>query len=457
VTEGGGNGSAPRSAAPPDVAAAPVRWGPQVPTGPVAVRLRWWPAPATAAGASVAAAALLVALVSRRAEMLILAAGPLALLASAPRTAPPQALEVTMRVSPARVAETDEFTLFVAVGSTRPLDHLAIRLVPGMALSTPTDEVQRTGAGTHTLQAQWSMRPARWGRWPIGTVQITALGAGRTLRATTTIDTGTYVVYPAFAPPPVLPRPFRLPRLAGDHVAAEPGSGVEFAGSRPYQPGDPARLVHWSASARRGRLQVTERYAERLADVVLVVDGYSDVGPPGSSSLDVSVRIATGLAAGYLRGGDRVGAILLSGGAPRFVPIGLGRTQLTRIVEMFLEARRSVGLLTADLDLVPRQALPPGALVLVASPLLDDRTVTVLTQLRERGSPTALLDVLDSDPDLPPGAASALALRIWRLDRRALVERLHELGVVVVGSSDPAELAARLVPLRRLLLSGSRR
>jgi uncharacterized protein (DUF58 family) len=426
-------------------------------TAPARVRLRWWPAPITATVATISAAALLAALVSRRAELLLLAAAPLALLAAAPRTPPPATMDISLRAYPARIAEQDEFTVAVDVRTATPVEHLSIRFVPALPLVGPAVLPDRVGVDTDLVPARWRLRPARWGRWSLGRVHVHALCGGRYLRASTTVDAGTFVVYPRLAAAPVLPRPARLPRLAGDHIASEPGAGVEFAGSRPYQPGDPARLVHWTASARRGRLFVTERHAERLADLVLVVDGYSDVGPPGSSSLDVAVRVITALAAGYLRGGDRVGAILLSGGAPRFVPVGLGRTQLPRIVEMLMESRRSVGVLTPDLDLVPRQALPPGALVLMASPLLEERAVSVLTQLRDRGTPTVLLDVLGTDPPLHPGPAGELAVRLWRVDRRAMLDRLTGIGVVVVPVADAADLAAALAPLRRALLTGGRR
>ena len=43
--------------------------------------------------------------------------------------------------------------------------------------------------------------------------------------------------------------------------------------------------------------------AERSQDVVLVVDGTSDVGRAGSTSLDLSLRGALGVARAYLRPG----------------------------------------------------------------------------------------------------------------------------------------------------------
>jgi uncharacterized protein (DUF58 family) len=56
------------------------------------------------------------------------------------------------------------------------------------------------------------------------------------------------------------------------------GGGDTVRAVRPYVPGDPARLVHWPTSARRGTLVVREHEPPPIVGVALVVDlnGFPD-------------------------------------------------------------------------------------------------------------------------------------------------------------------------------------
>ncbi|HEY7222006.1 MAG TPA: DUF58 domain-containing protein [Micromonosporaceae bacterium] len=412
--------------------------------------LSWWPAPLATAAATAGMLALLAAIVLHRAELVIVACGPLALLATAPRHRAASTISVQVATQTVRLVEFDELVLTVRVSADRPLDHLAVRLVAGLPLTTAVESSGDVAIDSNHLHCQWRLRPARWGRWPIGTVEIAAYACGRLVHATVRVDAGAVAVYPHMVALPGLPRPTRLRALVGEHVAAAVGPGVEFAGARPYHNGDEARRVHARLSARRGQLFVTERHAERLADVVVVVDGFSDIGAPVRSTLDIAVRACASVAAAYLRVGDRAGAMLLgSGGVPRSVPLGLGRLQLARVVELLIRARDGISAVEPNLAPLPPQVLPPGALVLVASPLADQRVIDVLAGLRDRGATTILLDVLD--PGILPAPSrrmDAVARRLWLLDREALLSRLADLGVAVLPAADLSTLAETLATMR---------
>jgi uncharacterized protein (DUF58 family) len=417
----------------------------------------WWPTQAAASAATVAALALLAAVLIRRAELLVLAAGPLALLAWAPRGTP-RGAQVSVSCRPERAGEGDELVLTVQARVSGPVEHLDVSWRPALPLLAPAEPVGQVAVDGDYIEASFLLRPARWGHWDLGQLVVRATAVGRLRQASTAIDAGRCAVYPYLEPMHLLLRPARLPRLTGDHTSAEEGSGVEFAGIRPHEDGDAARLVHARSSARRGRLFVATRQAQRLADVVFIVDAFSDVGKPPHSSLDVAVRAATSLAAGHLRAGYRVAALLLAAGIPWSVPLGLGRGQFTRIVDLMLHARGSATLLEPDLELVPRQVLPPGALVFLASPLLDQRVFKVLDHLRQRGTLCVVLDVLDPRAVQPAdsGGHSRLALRLWRLDRTASLNRLRDGGIAVLPAHDAAELATGMAALRGGLITRTR-
>jgi len=89
--------------------------------------------------------------------------------------------------------------------------------------------------------------------------------------------------------------------------------------------------------------------------------------------------------------------------------------------------------------MMPNAALPPGALILVVSPLLSLRLVEALRELRERGFATLVVDVLAAEPDIGSGlagrrdrATARMARRIWRMEQEAIRFSLRELGVPVV-------------------------
>ena len=88
--------------------------------------------------------------------------------------------------------------------------------------------------------------------------------------------------------------------------------------------------------------------------------------------------------------------------------------------------------------LIPRSVLPPGSLVIVITPLLDDRSIQMLAGLAARGCHPMVLYVSPMDL-LPPATIqakptdgdSALAERWWRLKHRGKVAQLWSMGMIV--------------------------
>jgi uncharacterized protein (DUF58 family) len=269
-------------------------------------------------------------------------------------------------------------------------------------------------------------------------------GAGQ---AELTLSPPRVEVFPHPPPARATLLPADLLRRIGDHTAASAGSGIEFYGIRGYQPGDRLRDVNWAVTSRLGQPYTNQRAALRAADLVVMVDAFSDVGPPGDTTLDVAVRGAAGLATAYLATGDRVGVVVL-GGVLRWLAPAPGSRQFFRIVEMAFGVRFPSEV-TPDLDRVPRIALPPRALVVLFTPLLDRRAINAVTDLRQRGVSLVVVDVLRHEPPtdsrLP---AAALAVRLWRLDRVALRANLARLGVPVLTWDSGTGLEGAQAPLR---------
>jgi uncharacterized protein (DUF58 family) len=301
-------------------------------------------------------------------------------------------------------------------------------------------------------RARFVVTPERWGRRQIGTLDVTLRDRWRLTEGQVTMALPRIDCYPAPAQQRTRVVLRRLPNRLGEHPARISGEGIEFSGVREYVPGDRQRSINWPASTRRGRLQVNTFAAERSQDVVLLVDATSDVGEPGSSALDLALRGAAAAARAYTDARDRVGVITYQwGGASWLVP-GLGRRQVYRIIDSMLasDAGWSRG---ASFARLPRAALPPGALVVVFSPLLDQRFVETLRDMRERAFTILVVDVLNAEPPARRSAEDRMARRIWRMEQEAIRFSLRELGVPVVHWDGEESLDLPLAGYTRRVLT----
>jgi uncharacterized protein (DUF58 family) len=185
---------------------------------------------------------------------------------------------------------------------------------------------------------------------------------------------------------------------------------------------------------------------------VVIADETSDVGEPGASSLDLVLRGASGVMTRYLAARDRVGLIIFAGRLSWIAP-GQGRRHWYRLLDLMMSAPggwdRAPGL-----DRLPRAALPPGSLILVFSPLLDQRLVEALRDLRERGFSVIVIDVLNTEPAHEGSRLSRLTARMWHLEQQAVRFSLTQIGVPVVHWDGVSSLDTPLAPYtRRALLA----
>jgi uncharacterized protein (DUF58 family) len=230
---------------------------------------------------------------------------------------------------------------------------------------------------------------------------------------------------------------------SGHQVARTRGEGIEFADVRQFRPGARAGRVNWRVSARRGETWVNDQHPERNADAVLLLDTFADDPGGGARSLDRAVRVACSLADAMLTARDRVGVISL-GGSTDWITPGLGERARWVVVEHLLASTARWSDAERSLRWLPPSVLPPRALVVALTPLVDDRILQAVIDTRRRGFDVTVV-VLEptltasDDPDAPIPAA---ARRLWALERDARRRTLAATGVRVaaLGEDDPVPL-----------------
>jgi uncharacterized protein (DUF58 family) len=403
--------------------------GPGSPAGGTELELRWRSSRHARRLLTLGLAGLFIAVLARRPEFAGLAAPALLLLAAG--RARPRPRRVTVRATPTtrRVFEGERLAVDVVADGAGECS-VRWRLHPGLEIA-PVGAAAADGR-----QARFVVTPERWGRRQIGTLELTVRDRWRLAEGHASTPLPRIDCYPAPARQRTTVVLRRLPNRLGEHPARTAGEGIEFSGVREYVPGDRQRSINWPASTRRGRLQVNTFAAERSQDVVLLVDATSDVGEPGSSALDLALRGAGAAARAYTDARDRVGVITYQWGGVSWLAPALGRRQVYRIIDSMLAspvlADTGGYARGASFARLPRAALPPGALVVVFSPLLDQRFVEALRDMRERGFSVLIIDVLNTGPPARRRAEDRMARRIWRMEQEAIRFSLRELGVPVV-------------------------
>lgn len=177
--------------------------------------------------------------------------------------------------------------------------------------------------------------------------------------------------------------------------------------------------------------------------MVLFLDAFSDVTRGGDGTRLQAVRGAAALAERYLAAQDRVGLVTF-GGILRWLGPASGPVQRQRMVEALIETDVVFSYAWKALSAIPPRVLPPDALVVALTPLLDERSVNALFDLAARGVDLSIVEI-DPEPFAVPSAepAGGLAFRIWRMERETQRERFRQLGVPIATwrSGEPLEQA----------------
>jgi uncharacterized protein (DUF58 family) len=411
------------------------------------VHLQWRASTLTRAIATCAALALALALIGSRWQLIAFAAPLLGVLCSISWQRPMPTVHVHAEPGSHRCFETEQTQL--AVWATTENYGVAVKLAVSAVDGMRLEVLERTSGQRQTV----ATTAERWGRYPIrATVDVIAHGG--LLTGTGTVDAADVTVFPMTPPQATaLPRTELLDRL-GTHLTRHIGRGVEYADIRTYVPGDQLRTINWPVSARRGRLHVTQRLTDRSADVVVLIDGYAQPAGPATVSTERAVRGAAQVVQTALRNGDRAGIVALGGRRPRWLGADIGQRQFYRVLDTVLAAGDEFETTTGTL--APRAAVPPGAIVVAFSTLLDTEFALSLIDLRRRGHVVVAVDVLQGSPFV--AQQDALVNRMWALQRSAMYRDMGTVGVDVVAwqADHTLDQSMRAVPDRRRPLAGRR-
>ncbi len=163
--------------------------------------------------------------------------------------------------------------------------------------------------------------------------------------------------------------------MAGQYHSVFKGRGMDFDEVREYQPGDEVRRIDWNVTARTGVAHIKKYIEEREMTVMILVDASasSSTGSVSQSKRELAAELAAVLAFSAISNNDKVGALLFTDGAEKYIRPGKGRLHVLRLISEVLTyqpARRGTNLTTALQHI--NRALSRRAVVFVISDFMDE-------------------------------------------------------------------------------------
>jgi hypothetical protein len=155
---------------------------------------------------------------------------------------------------------------------------------------------------------------------------------------------------------------------------------------------------------------------------------------------------AASLANAYIERKDRVG-FLEFGGHLRWIQPATGRRHSEVLAEGMLPSASHFSYVVPRLDRLPKRVLPPQALVLAVTPLLDDRIVGALVDLAARGYELVVIAVSPIEPTrvvLQPSLLNNIACRLWAMEWQARIAEQRQRGLAIVEWHPDMPLEAAL-------------
>lgn len=233
---------------------------------------------------------------------------------------------------------------------------------------------------------------------------------------------------------PLQLRPRHTRVFYGMLPARRAGIGEDFFSLRDYYPGDEFKRINWKASSRCGQLVTNEYEALKTTDVVIVLDARRE-NALGEEKLllDYSLDAAASIAAGVLKGGNRLGFLAYSDSFHWLHP-STTRRHLLKILEILTEIQPKGSFRLDYIKNLISAFFSRGSQLVLISPLLDPSCLEGVQSLYALGfdilvvSPSAVkLQWSYSDHDI----THELARQILEKQRANLLSQLQEYATVV--------------------------
>jgi uncharacterized protein (DUF58 family) len=163
--------------------------------------------------------------------------------------------------------------------------------------------------------------------------------------------------------------------MAGQYHSVFKGRGMDFDEVREYQPGDEVRRIDWNVTARTGIPHIKKYVEEREMTVMLLVDASASggTGSVNQSKRELAAELAAVISFSAIRNNDRVGLLLFTDGAERYISPGKGRKHVLRLISEVLSyqpASRGTNLTKALHHI--NHALPRRAVMFLISDFIDE-------------------------------------------------------------------------------------
>jgi uncharacterized protein (DUF58 family) len=240
----------------------------------------------------------------------------------------------------------------------------------------------------------------------------------------------------------IMPRPewIRGAELRPRHLGPWPGMiharirgpGTEFYSMRDYVAGDDPKRINWKASAKHGRLVLNEMEAERVTDVMVVLD--TDVSFYESAEAELferGVRAAASMASLLLKQGNRVGMIL-QGEERGVVTPAFGKRHERNILFLLAAAKPGRAMLSTSyvMTLLAHLMLPAMAQIVIVSPLLDSSLVGGIRELAAAGYSVLVVSPSPRQPSRFESEQEEIAYRVLMLERSNTLLALEKVCTV---------------------------